>query len=174
MMAGAVRDDPKRKAIELIRTSYHEADALFRSLAADDQDRPVFTGEGPGWRIRDLIAHYAYWQTLAARSAEKMATDRMPGPDVRFRQYLGIPEELDEMNDGNFRAWRERTVTEALDALRAANDRLITAIEALPADRVVTGTGAEDFHRHFWQPGVNHLRQHREHIDSALKEATSS
>ena len=167
-------EERKRAAIELIRTSYLEADALFRSLSADDLERPVFTGEGPGWRIRDLIAHYAYWQTLAARSAEKMATDRMPGPDERFRQYLDIPGELDDMNDGNFRSWRERSVPDALSALRSANDRLIAGIEALPADRVVTGTGAEDFHRHFWQPGVNHLRQHREHIDNALREATAT
>jgi hypothetical protein len=166
--------DRKRAAIELIRTSYLEADALFRSLDPADLERPVFTGEGSGWRVRDLIAHYAYWQTLAARSAERMATDRMPGPEERLRQYLDIPEELDGMNDGNFRAWRERSVPDALAALRSANDRLVAALEALPPDRVVTGSAPEDFHRHFWQPGVNHLRQHREHIDSALKEATSS
>ena len=167
-------DDRKRAAIELIRTTYLEADALFRSLSPDDLERPVFTGEGSGWRVRDIIAHYAYWQTLAARSAERMATDRMPGPEERLRQYLDIPEELDGMNDANFRAWRERSVPDALAALRSANDRLVAALEALPHDGVVTGTGPEDFHRHFWQPGVNHLRQHREHIDSALKEATSS
>ena len=166
-------EDRKRAAIELIRTSYLEADALFRSLDPADLERPVFTGEGSGWRVRDLIAHYAYWQTLSARAAEKMATGVMPGPNERMRHYLGIPQELDEMNDGNFRSWRDRDVAEALDELRTANDRLTSAMAALPPDRVLTGDGPEDFHPAFWQPGVNHLRQHREHIDSALKETSS-
>src|SRR5918995_1728464 len=86
----AMSEDRKRAAIELVRTSYLEADALFRSLDPADLERPVFTGEGPGWRVRDIIAHYAYWQTFAARSAERMATDRMPGPEERLRQYLDI------------------------------------------------------------------------------------
>ena len=167
-------EDRKRAAIELVRTSYLEADALFRSLSADDLERPVFTGEGTGWRIRDLIAHYAYWQTIAARCAEKMATDRLPGADERMRAYLGIPEELDEMNDANYQEWRARDVADALAHLRAANDRLLAAIEALPAARVLTGEGPEDIHRYLWQPGLNHLRQHREHIDNALREATAT
>ncbi|HEX4745104.1 MAG TPA: maleylpyruvate isomerase N-terminal domain-containing protein [Candidatus Limnocylindria bacterium] len=167
-------EERKRAAIELIRASYLETDALFRSLTADELDRPVFTGEGPGWRVRDLIAHYAYWQTLSARAAEKMATGVMPGPDERIRPFLGIAEEVDAVNDGTFQAWRDRPAVDALAHLRRANDRLIAALEALPSDRILTGNGSEDFHRHFWQPGVNHLRQHREHIDSALKEATSS
>ena len=160
------------RAIELIRAAHRETDALFRSLDPAQLERPVFTGEGPGWRVRDLIAHYALWQTLAARSAEKMAREPLPGADERIRRYLGIPQELDEMNDGSFQAWRDRSVEDALVALRAENDRLVAAIEALPADRVLTGDGPEDFHRYFWQPGVNHLRQHREHIDNALREAT--
>lgn len=163
-----------RAAIELVRRAHREADALFRSLDAAELERPVFTDEGPGWRIRDLIAHYAYWQTLAARAAERMAAGTAPGPEERIRQYLGISEELDELNDGNFRSWRERAVPDALAALQAANDRLLSAIEALPAERVLTGDGPEDFHRYFWQTGLNHLRQHREHIDTALKEATQS
>jgi len=167
-------EDRKRAAIELIRTSYLEADALFRSLDPADLERPVFTGEGPGWRVRDLIAHYAYRQTIAARCAENTATYRMPGADERMRVYLGIPEELDEMNDANYRAWRARVAADALAHLRAANDRLVVAIEALPPDRILTGEGPEDIHRFLWQPGLNHLRQHREHIDNALREATES
>jgi len=159
-----------RRAIELIRAAHRETDALFRSLDPAQLERPVFTGEGPRWRVRDLIAHYALWQTLAARSAEKMASDRMPAADEGLRKYLGIPEELDELNDRSFQDWRDRGVEEALRELRAANDRLTAAIEALPADRFLTGDGPEDFRG--WQPGVNHLRQHREHIDNALREAT--
>lgn len=167
-------EDRKRAAVELLRTAYLEADALFRSLTADELERPVFTGEGPGWRVRDLIAHYAYWQTIAARCAEKMAAERMPEADERMRVYLGIPEELDEMNDINYQAWRARGTADALAHLRAANERLVAAVEALPADRILTGDGPEDIHRYLWQPGLNHFRQHREHIDNALREATAS
>ena len=161
----------KRGIIELLRAAYGDTDALFRSLDAAQLERPVFTGEGAGWRVRDLIAHYAYWQTNAARCAEKMAGERMPGPDERIRAFLGIPEELDELNDGNFRTWQGRTSDEALAHLRSANARLLAALEALPPDRILTGEGPEDFHRYFWQPGLNHLHQHRAHIEDALKES---
>lgn len=164
----------KRAAIELLRSAHREADELFRSLSAEELERPVFTGEGPGWRVRDLIAHYAYWQTVSARVAEKMATGVMPAPDEGMRHYLGIPQELDEMNDESFVAWRDRGVDDALRALRSANDRLTSAIAALPPGGVLTGDGPEDFHPMFWQPGLNHLRQHREHIETALKERTTT
>lgn len=164
-------EDRKRAAIELVRTAYLEADALFRSLDPAVLERPVFTDEGTGWRVRDFIAHFALWQTLAARSAEKMARGDMPGPDGGLRQHLGIPESLDALNQGAFRDWRERRPEEALAELRTANERLVAAIEALPADRLLTGDGPDDFRG--WMPGVQHLRLHREHIDNALREATA-
>lgn len=162
-------EDAKRAAIDAIRSGHREIDALFRSLDEEQLERPVFTGEGAGWRLRDLIAHFAYWQNIAARCAEKMATGVMPdlSQGMRMRLYLGINESVDEVNDANFRAWRERGTAQALDELRRANDRLVAAIDALPEETVAWGE-PEGFHPFMWQPGVNHLRQHREHIDAAL------
>ena len=28
-------------------------------------------------------------------------------------------------------------------------------------------------YRYFWQPGLNHIRQHRDHIEAALKETAT-
>ena len=42
----------------------------------------------------------------------------------------------------------------------------------LPAARVVKPDGEP--YRYFWQPALNHLRQHREHIEAALKETATS
>ena len=161
----------KRAVIARIQAAYRETDAFFRSLSAAQLEQPVFSDEGSGWRARDFIAHFALWQTLAARSAEKMARGDMPGPDGGLRQHLGIPESLDALNQGAFQDWRERRPEEALAELRTANERLVAAIEALPADRLLTGDGPDDFRG--WMPGVQHVRLHREHIDNALREATA-
>jgi mycothiol maleylpyruvate isomerase-like protein len=166
--------DAKRAAIELLEAEYRDMETRFRSLTPGQLERPVFTGEGTGWRVRDLIAHFAFWQTISARTAEKIAAEGTTPEDGKVLTFLGITPGLDARNDENFVAWRDRPIADALEHLHACHARLIRAIGALPADRVVKSEAAEDWYRYFWQPGVNHLRQHRVHIDAALKETATT
>src|SRR5439155_4645707 len=62
----------QQEALALFDSEYAQAIARLRGLSREDLGRPVF-GEGAGWRIRDLIAHWAMWQRLAANAAEKIA-----------------------------------------------------------------------------------------------------
>ena len=55
----------QQEALALFDSEYAQAIARLRGLSREDLGRPVF-GEGAGWRIRDLIAHWAMWQRLAA------------------------------------------------------------------------------------------------------------
>ena len=55
--------------------------------------------------------------------------------------------------------------------MRAAQDDLRTALAALAPELLLYPDAATDgMRRYFWQPAVNHVRQHRAHIESALKE----
>ncbi len=162
----------KRAALELLDREYEAIESLFRSLSPEQLETPVFTGEGAGWRVRDLIAHFAYWQTIAARIAEKIATGVLPGDSDTMLTFVGEPPGADARNAENFEAWRGRPVADAIAHLRAAHARLIAGLRALPPERVVKSDAPEDWYRYFWQPGLNHLRQHRPHIDAALKEGT--
>ena len=163
--------EAKQAAIGALEREYQDLETFLRSLTPEQLERPVFTGEGPGWRVRDLIAHFAFWQTMSARTAEKIAaTGEAPAQETGMFTFLGVEPGLDARNGENFTAWRERPVHEALEHLAACHTRLMDAIGALPPERVVKSGSSEDWYRYFWQPGVNHLRQHRPHIEAALKE----
>ena len=167
--------EAKQAAIGALEREYQELQTFLRSLTPEQLERPVFTGEGPGWRVRDLIAHFAFWQTMSARTAEKIAaTGALPDEETGMLTFLGVERGLDARNNENFQAWRERPVHEAQQHLDACHTRLIDAIQALAPERVVKSEASEDWYRYFWQPGVNHLRQHRPHIEAALKESQTT
>jgi hypothetical protein len=163
--------EAKQRAVGLLEREYHDLEKLFDSLAPEQLERPVFAGEGPGWRVRDLIAHFAYWQTMSARTAEKIAADGgTPDEKAGMHVFLGEEPGTDARNDENFQAWRGRPIADARHHLLAAHSRLMDAIRSLPPERIVKSDTPEDWYRYFWQPGVNHLRQHRPHIEAAVKE----
>ena len=169
------RAEAKQAAIGALEREYQDLQTLFRSLTLEQLERPVFTGEGVGWRVRDLIAHFAFWQTMSARTAEKIATTgELPEQETGMFTFLGVEPGLDARNGESFQAWRERPVHEAQEHLDACHSRLMDAIHALPPERVVKSDASEDWYRYFWQPGVNHLRQHRIHIEAALKETETT
>lgn len=166
--------DPKERVIDEFERVYHEIETKLLALSAADLERPVFTGEGPGWRIRDIVPHLARWNRMATDAARKIAAGAEPPPEaeLRLRPFVGITDELDTVNDKQFQAWRERPVDEAFTELSRAHSELMDALRALPAERVVKPDGEP--YRYFWQPGLNHLRQHWAHIAAALKETATS
>lgn len=166
--------DPKQRVIGEFERVYHEIETKLLALSAADLERPVFTGEGPGWRIRDIVPHLARWNRMATDAARKIAAGAEPPPEaeLRLRPFVGITDELDTVNDKQFQAWREHPVAEAFAELNQAHSELMDALRALPAERVVKPDGEP--YRYFWQPGLNHLRQHWAHIEAALKETATS
>src|SRR5207247_10073912 len=88
----------QEEALALFDSEYAQAIARLRGLSREDLGRPVF-GEGAGWRIRDLIAHWAMWQRLAANAAEKIAADTpWPAEGSNLRSFNGVAASLDELN----------------------------------------------------------------------------
>jgi hypothetical protein len=165
-VTGAVKSD----AMAVMESGWRDLDARFAALAADELERPVFAGEGPGWRVRDMLPHFAFWWRLAARAARR-ATEIGAAPDqnTTLRAFLGVDTHFDTLNAENFARWRERPAAEQLTEFRAARDDLRAALAQLPADLLLIDDAETDrIRRYIWQPAVNHLRQHAEHIESAL------
>jgi hypothetical protein len=55
--------------------------------------------------------------------------------------------------------------------MRAAHDELRAALADLAPELMLFPDAATDgMRRYLWQPAVNHIRQHRPHLESALKE----
>jgi hypothetical protein len=162
--------DEGHKAIGLLEREWHSLDTWLRSLDERQLDRPVF-GEGPGWRVRDMPTHMAWWQELAARVAEKIASQG-GAPDERgSRPFLGIETPPDELNRQTFESWRERPMSERWDRWLTAHSRMMDAFRALSPEQLLQAEGGmEGMKRYFAVPGLIHLRMHREHIEAAVKE----
>jgi len=174
-VASALEDGPltaaKRAALGSFDQTYREVEDKLQGLSAAELERPVFTGEGEGWRVRDLIPHLARWQRMAAQAARLIAGGTEPPPEQEFllRPFVGLAASVDEVNDRAYAEWRDRPVADQLSELKAAHTALMDALRVLPASRVVKDDGEP--YRYFWQPGLNHLHQHRAHIEDALKES---
>jgi hypothetical protein len=163
-------DEEKQQAIGLLEREWHALDTWLRSLDDRRLDRPVFS-EGPGWRVRDMPTHMAWWQELAGRVAEKIAKEGGAPDDRGSRPFVGIETPLDELNSQTFETWRARPMADRWDRWLAAHSRMMDAFQALSPDQLLQAEGGmEGLRRYFAVPGLIHLRMHRENIEAALKE----
>ncbi len=165
-----IAEDDKTKAIGLLDREWQALDTLLRWLTDAQLDKPIFS-EGPGWRVRDMPTHMAWWQELAARVAEKIKAEGGAPDDRGSRPFLGIDTPLDELNNATVAEWRERPMVDRFDRWFAAHRRMIGAFRALAPDQLLQAEGGiEGLKRYFAVPALVHLRMHRENIESAVKE----
>lgn len=106
-------EQDKQTAIALVEREWQTLDTWLRSLDERQLDALVF-GEGPGWRVRDMVTHLASLQELAGRVAEKVAKMGVQ-PTTNWREFLGIEQTTDELNAATFATWRERPMAERWD-----------------------------------------------------------
>ena len=160
----------KAEALTILEEAWRDLDARFASLSEADLGREVFAGEGPGWRLRDLMPHFAFWWRLAARGARRATeTGAAPDKNTTLRAFVGVDTHWDTLNAENFARWRERDPAAQLAELRSARDDLRAALAELPAPLLLADSAETDGMRtYIWQPALNHLRQHTEHITAAL------
>jgi hypothetical protein len=163
-----VSEDAKQRAIDAFERAYRDIERRLRGLSPDGLERPVWTGEGDGWRIRDLVPGLAGWLRVSAEIARRIgAGQRPPEEGTSFRAYLGweqIP--VDEFNGRRFAEWRDRTVDEQFAELSEAHAALMEALRVLPAASVVKADGEP--YRWSRQPAMTHLELHGRHIEAAV------
>src|SRR3989442_5989541 len=125
----------KQGALGLFESEYAQAMARLRGLSREDLGRPVF-GEGAGWRIRDLIAHWAMWQRLAANAAEKIAAGTpWPAEGSNLRQFNGVAASLDDLHAEHHREVNARPLDECFAQLRHAHHAVMAGPPELPPPR---------------------------------------
>jgi hypothetical protein len=160
----------KENALTEFDREFDSLRSMLRTLQPDALETPVFTGEGEGWHVRDLIPHLAAWQGRAALAARKLAAEhRRPGRDERLRAILGLDASADALNQATFERWRQRDVREQLTELGNVHQEMMGALNALSPDQLMDGEDTESVFVCFRMPGLEHLRMHRVHIEAALK-----
>jgi hypothetical protein len=166
-------DAAKMTILGQFEYQYHEIERKLLALSPAQLEQPVWTDEGEGWRVRDLVSHLARWNRIGAAAAQLIAAGKEPLPEgeMRLRAFIGIADDVDTVNEEQFRAWRHRPVEDAFTELNRAHREFMDALLALPASRFVKADG-QPF-RYFWTPGAGHLQLHWEHVEAALKETAS-
>jgi hypothetical protein len=161
---------PKQAVIGVIEREWHAFQGRLEAASPAAFDLPVFTDEGTDWRLRDLLAHIAFLQDLAAQAAERMTREHIrPGPEERLRTFMGETREVNELNDAAVSASRGRPIDDVRSGLLRAHARLVDAIRGCPDELLLTGSGPENLVRVLHVPAVLHLRTHAPHVDAALQ-----
>lgn len=104
---------------------------------------------GPKWNVRDLAGHFIFWDTEAAARMPEIAGGK-PVPDYDFAK----------VNDEVFKKYRRMSFVMMLPQLRAAEEKLVAAIRAVPADLLIDSPvrtwidqAAIEHYDHHW-PGL--------------------
>jgi hypothetical protein len=167
-------DAAKMAIIAKFEYQFHETATKLRALSPAQLERPVWSGEGEGWRVRDLVPHLARWNRIGAAAAELIAAGKEPLPEseMRLRSFIGITDDVDTVNEEQFAAWHDRPIDEGFIELDTSHRAFMNALRALPSSQFVKADG-EPF-RYFWTPSAGHLQLHWEHIEAALKETSTT
>ena len=134
--------------INRIEASYDNILRLYRSVPVTALLEPVFAN---GWSVKDLLAHIAAWEWRCAGMLTQALESNMP--------FHGSPD-VDALNEEILQERKEWNWEDVNSDFREAHQALITAIRALPPERlddeVVQKTIAEETWDHYEEhlPGL--------------------
>jgi len=117
--------------------------AAFESAAGKvSPDRREAEGVVPGWSVKDLMWHCAYWASFAADTIEARAAGDMSDPWDHDDEYWDIE------NDRVAKEGKEKSWDEVLTAATAMRVRARKALEAAP-DSVAEQWFVEETFEHY-------------------------
>ncbi len=103
---------------------------------------------GPKWNVRDLAGHLIHWTAEAAARIPELA-----------RGDAAATFDFDRVNDEVYRKNRRMSFVMLVPQLRAAEERLLTAIKAVPENHFIGETPVREWvdegvighYDHHWQ-----------------------
>ena len=112
-----------------LKAEYQGWERLLADIGEDRMDEPNAAG---AWSIKDVIAHLTAWRRRTVGRLESVATGR-PEPKPEW------PAELtddDRINDWFHARDRDKPVSQVLSEARGVFERLVSAIEKIPEDKL--------------------------------------
>jgi hypothetical protein len=131
------------------------------SLAARLSIAQITERPGGQWSAVDLINHITAWQANALKVAQLAATPDAPPiePDLSAGRILGI--DADRFNADLLVRHQDGALDEALAWHYQVHTELLTALLAVPPDRLFGGPGPHGASRWYAVPAITHSRAHR-------------
>jgi hypothetical protein len=127
------------------------------------------------WSAIDVVVHIAAWQNNALQIAQRQAAPDAPDLDPD-RGPAGILRlDVQRFNDEVWNAHRDWTLEQAvgwymqtnadLRFLAALGTNDVSALAALPAERLLGGSGEYGACLWYWRAAVSHSREHRHSVE---------
>jgi hypothetical protein len=145
----------KRELVEADDRAWAQFLATVGSLSEDQLVEPGYYAD-EGWSVKDLIAHLAFWMTLAANKLEEM----------RLGSYHPMDTDTDAVNKEAFEVNRDVPLPIVRAESYSAHTRMLQELDALPEiDRE-----AEEW---FAESADVHCGQHQPRLDEWAAELRS-
>jgi hypothetical protein len=109
--------------------------ALDKTINAHSERELTTIRDPAGWSAKDHLSHLAAWDEALLAKLDGRPRHVVLGID----EALDRSEDYDAMNAAIFAATRERSLAEALDAVRATQAATRTHLSALASDRSLPG-----------------------------------
>ena len=155
----------KAQILARMETSYRALRSALDRAGPGALERAGAWGE---WTLKDLVAHIAYWQSVATERLQKFGTGR--ADEIR---YFKDDAEIDEVNENVYRANKDRPLAEMLETLDVGYQALRTAAKSIPAD--VYPQNQEPVPVRNWVAGNSfaHYEEHTADIEKAIQRANA-
>lgn len=131
--------------IDRIETSYYKILRLYRSVPVTALLEPLFSN---GWSVKDILAHIAAWEWRCAGMLSLAQDSNMP--------FQGTPD-VDALNDEIYQERKDWSWEEVDSDFREAHETLLTAIRALPPERLSDPVVQKSIAEETWEHYEEHL-----------------
>ncbi len=154
---------------QLMSAIRHERDLLDAALARLAPAQFTQPGVEPGWTVKDVMAHIAYWEGVMVTWLQTSLAGQTPD-----RPATGFDwDTVHAMNAANFLAHKDRTLAEVASLYQGAHDLAVAALEAAPEAALLqpgyfAWTGERPFLVFVEANTTEHFAEHRADLERWL------
>ena len=156
----------KQSLLEGIRAEREKLDAALARVAPADMERQALYAH---WSVKDLVAHFGFWERRAGEVARDLAAGKTPEP------LIGPGDDLDRVNERAYQAGHAQPLEDVIAGERQAYATLLARVEEISEVDLVDPT------RFAWLRGgslgqvvednsTGHYAEHLPHLISWIEE----
>ena len=154
-------EDAKAAILRGIDAEYRDWIDLIGQLTADQQ---IGAPAGGGWSVRDMVLHVGSWKENAAEVARRLADRTEPDPAQQMTPADVLGLDAGRFDTDFMSAHIDWSMERSLDWFQEVHQGLMSALQGLPAGRVLRGMGPGGARLWYWSPAVIKSAHHRHEV----------